>query len=87
MSQLILTITDEGILNNLLWMLKRFENDGLKIEKRTIEEEKFTQQYLEDNWKELIMTTGDSSDYYKSEQLKINANNAIKSLYFKHYII
>jgi hypothetical protein len=68
MSQLILTITDEGILNNLLWMLKRFENDGLKIEKRTIEEEKFTQQYLEDNWKELIMTTGDSSDYYKSEQ-------------------
>jgi hypothetical protein len=68
MSQLILTITDESILNNLLWMLKRFENDGLKIEKRIIEEEKFTQQYLEDNWKELIMTTGDSSDYYKSEQ-------------------
>ncbi len=38
MSQIILTITDESILDNLLWVLKRFENDGVHITKRTPQE-------------------------------------------------
>lgn len=75
MSKLVLTITDENILDKLLWMLKHFENNGLKIEKqisKSIDETKFTKEYIEENWRALIMTGTDNSNYYKSEQYKLD---------------
>jgi|AAUQ01.1.fsa_nt_gi parvulin-like peptidyl-prolyl isomerase len=76
MSQIILTITDESILENLLWVLKRFENDGVQITKRTsqevMENQKleniYTDEYIKENWEQIIRNAHIPDDYYKSEQ-------------------
>ena len=39
----------------------------IKIDSKSIEIE-LTDEYIEKNWRELIMTSDDTSDYYKSEQ-------------------
>jgi len=68
MSQLILNIENENILDKLLWMLKHFESDGVKIvEEKKLPEHTFTDEYIKDNWRELIMTTHSDPEYYKSE--------------------
>ena len=69
MNQLILNIENENILDKLLWMLKHFEDDGVKIvEEKKQHEKTFSDEYLKENWKEMVMTSGDNSNYYKSDE-------------------
>ncbi len=50
------------------------EKIKLKIEFIEDDDEKveFSDEYIEKHWKELIMTTTDDSEYYKSEEYKID---------------
>jgi len=61
MNQLILNIENENILDKLLWMLKHFESDGVKIIKQNIDQidnkVEYSNEYLNKNGKELIITT------------------------------
>ena len=69
--QLIIDIPNKSLGDKIVQILNAFKSDGVKIKKQ-IESKKnneslFTKEYIKENWKELVMTSGDSSDYYKSD--------------------
>jgi len=69
--QLIIDIPSKSLGDKIVQILNAFKSDGVKIKKQ-IESKKnneslFTKEYIKENWKELVMTSGDSSDYYKSD--------------------
>jgi coenzyme F420-reducing hydrogenase alpha subunit len=75
MSQLTLNITDDKVLDKLLWMLERFKSDGVEIIKTTtkkLDESEFTEEFSKENWKEIISQAHVDDNYYKSEQYKID---------------
>jgi len=70
--QLIIDIPSNSLGDKIIQILNVFKNDGIKIKKQ-IESKKndeslLTKEYIKENWQELVMTSGDSSDYYKSDQ-------------------
>lgn len=86
MSQLILNIKDNSTKEKILWMLEHFKSDGLEIEQpeSTNYKEpniKYTDEYLNENWKEMIMKAGDNIDYYKSEQYNEDRGNYLMEKY------
>ena len=69
--QLIIDIPSNSLGNKIIQILKAFKSDGVEIEtiKNQIpDEEKLSDEYLKKNWKEILMGTKSSPDYYKSEQ-------------------
>ena len=81
MSKLILNIHNEAILDKLLWMLEHFKDDGVEIRHTDLDKPITKKQqsttilsddYIEKNWRELIITNHSDPDYYKSEQYKID---------------
>ncbi len=85
MQQIILKIHNENIMNKLLWILKHFETDGVELEYLTAEkkqqESKYTDEYVEKNWREIIMSVGGDEHYYKSEQYKLDYGNYLAEKY------
>ncbi len=70
--QLIIDIPSTSLGDKIIQILNAFKNDGVKIKKQ-VESQKndeslLTKEYIKENWRELVMTSGDSSDYYKSDQ-------------------
>lgn len=70
--QLIIDIPNNSLGEKIIQILNAFKSDGIKIKKQVeskeIDESLLTKEYIQENWKELVMTSGDTSDYYKSEQ-------------------
>jgi hypothetical protein len=70
--QLIIDIPNNSLGNKIIQILNAFKNDGIKIKKQIelnkIDESLLTKEYIKENWRELVMTSVDSSDYYKSDQ-------------------
>ncbi|MEA3490570.1 MAG: hypothetical protein U9R27_01575 [Campylobacterota bacterium] len=70
--QLSVDIQDNNIAEKILWFLSTFSDKGVKVEKvvpsKVYDDEEIDEEYLEKNWRELVVTSVDSSDYYKSEQ-------------------
>ena len=71
MQQIILNIKNENIMDKLLWMLKHFKNDGVEIRQlKTKNQEpttKLSDEYMEKNWREILMGIKSDPDYYKSK--------------------
>jgi len=69
--QLVIDIDDNSLADKIIKILDVFKNDGLRITKKKMHNNDknrvYTDEYLEKNWKEMVMTSGDSADYYKSE--------------------
>jgi len=69
--QLTINIQNESLVDKIIKILEVFKNDGVNIIKKDILsdsiEKKYTDEYLKENWREMVMTSGDSADYYKSE--------------------
>lgn len=62
MSQLILNIKNESTKEKILWMLEHFKDDGIDIEqlpttKHQPKNTKYTDEYIEKNWREIGMGT------------------------------
>ena len=70
--QLIVDIPNSTLGDKIIQILNAFKSDGIKIKKQVEskknDESLLTKEYIEENWRELVMTSGDSSDYYKSDQ-------------------
>jgi len=70
--QLIIDIKNESIANKIKTILNVFKDDGVKVQELKTKNQKpetiLSDEYIEKHWKELIMTSGNSSNYYKSEQ-------------------
>ena len=57
------------------------DKERIKLRIEIIEDDKkteFSDEYIEKHWKELIMTTTDDSEYYKSEEYKIDRAKDLK---------
>jgi len=70
--QLIIDIKNESIANKIKTILNVFKDDGVKVQELKTKNQKpetiLSDEYIEKHWKELIMTSGNSSNYYKGEQ-------------------
>jgi len=68
--QLIIDIQNESLVEKIVWFLETLKDKGVQIIQKdtTVDSKsKYTDAYLRENWKEMIMSSGDNSDYYKSE--------------------
>ena len=69
--QLTINIQNKSLVNKIIQILEVFKNDGVEIIKKDTSlannEKAYTDEYLKENWRKMIMTSGDNSDYYKSE--------------------
>jgi hypothetical protein len=74
--QLVVEIDDSNLANKIIEILNVFKNDGLKIRKQdsqNIDDKvEYSDEYLEKNWREMVMTSGDNSNYYKSDEYYID---------------
>ena len=83
--QLIINIQNESLVDKIVWFLETLKDKGVQIiQKETTVldgESKYTDEYLKENWKEMIMSSGDSSDYYKSEMYYEERGNYLLEKY------
>lgn len=82
---LTINIENESLINKIIKILEVFKNDGVQIVKKEIlsdsKKQEYTDEYLKENWLEMVMTSGDSSDYYKSEQYYEDRGNYLLEKY------
>lgn len=85
MMQLTINIQNESLIDKIIKILEVFKNDGVQIVKKETssdnKEKEYTDEYLKKNWREMIMTSGDSSDYYKSNQYYEDRGNYLMEKY------
>jgi len=83
--QLVINIQNESLVEKIIWFLETLKDKGVQIIKEdtasTNIESKFTDEYLRENWKEMVMTSGDSSDYYKSDEYYEDRGNYLLEKY------
>ncbi|BBP43099.1 hypothetical protein [Thiosulfativibrio zosterae] len=72
MSQLVLEIKNEMVKERLLWLLQHFKKDELEIVGTyTVKDNQvWSDEYIEQNWRELIITSSMQPDYEKSSQFR-----------------
>jgi len=83
--QLTINIQNESLVNKIIQILEVFKNDGVEIVKQETasddQEREYTDEYLKENWREMVMMSGDSSDYYKSDQYYEDRGNYLLEKY------
>ena len=57
--QLTLNIENEESAEKILWFLEHFKKDGLEIKKSKSKVNEYSEEYLKEHWRELIMTHED----------------------------
>jgi len=68
--QIVIDISDKSLVDKIIWFLESFKDRGVEIITKSSfvkTREAYSDKYLEENWKELLMTTKDNSHYYKSD--------------------
>ena len=81
--QILLNIKNEKIFDKLLWMLEHFKSDGVEIVTNNKEKVKYSDEYIEKNWKSLVSKGFSLYDenYYKSKQYKRDRANYLMEKY------
>ena len=83
--QLLIDIEDNNLADKIIKILNVFKNDGLKIRKQNIENQekniKYSDEYIKENWRDMIMTSNSDSNYYKSEQYYEDRGNYLMEKY------
>jgi len=75
MSQLILNIENEKIVDKLLWMLKHFEKDGIEINSNIEKNmEPLDDEFIQKNWKNIVSKSLEhySIEYENSFEYKMD---------------
>lgn len=83
--QLTINIQNESLVDKIIKILEVFKNDGVIIVKKDIssdnKEKEYTDTYLKENWREMVMSSGDNADYYKSEEYYEDRGNYLLEKY------
>ena len=83
--QLIINIQNKSLVHKIIKILEVFKNDGVKIIKKDpssdTREKEYTDEYLKENWREMIMTSGNSANYYQSEAYHEDRGNYLLKKY------
>ena len=69
--QLVINIKDRYLVDKIVWFLESFKDKGVEIIKKDNilnAKQEYSDEYLEENWKELIMGCKSDPEYYKSEE-------------------
>jgi len=68
--KIVLNVYNKDILDKLLWMLKHFENEGIKIihHEKEYEQAEWDDEYIKKHWREIALST-DSADLDDDERL------------------
>jgi len=81
--QLIIDIKNESMVDKIKAILNVFKADGVEI-KETVSldpETDLSDEYIEKNWKELLMGIKSDPSYYKSEQYKLDRGEYLMEKY------
>ncbi len=69
--QLTIDIPSNSLGDKIIQILNAFKSDGIKIKEKDVFQKyknfDYSDDYIEKNWKEILMKTQSDSDYYKSE--------------------
>ena len=68
---LVINIKDRYLVDKIVWFLESFKDKGVEIIKKDNilkAKQEYSDEYLEENWKELIMGCESDPEYYKSEE-------------------
>lgn len=84
--QLTLNIENESVAKKILWLLEHFKKDGISITQDSFTETKknvndYSDKYLEENWKDIVMSVGNNDKYYKSEEYVKDRGNYLAEKY------
>jgi len=82
--QIKLDIPNKQVAEHVLWLLQRFEKDGVVIEQKNNTPEKgppLSDAYITKNWKKLLMSSKSDSTYPKSEQYKVDKGQYLAEKY------
>ncbi|MCK9491404.1 MAG: hypothetical protein M0Q24_04880 [Sulfurimonas sp.] len=82
--QLIVNIKDNSIAEKILWFLTSFSNKGVvvkQVDTDATQENLLTDEYIEENWRELLMGIKSDPEYYKSEQYKLDRGEYLMEKY------
>ena len=82
--QLTINIKNNNNIDKILWMLEHFKNDGVEIIKSDDikkDETVYSDEYIEKNWKSMILNIKSDSDYIKSENYKEDRGNYLMEKY------
>jgi len=74
--QLVVDIKNESLADKIVKLLEIFKSDGIEMKilnsKSKNEGLELADEYIEEYWRELVMTNHSDPNYYKSEQYKID---------------
>jgi len=75
--QIVINIKESQTQEKILWMLEHFKEEGVEIQKiahsdEALKTEKYTEEYIKSNWKEIVMSVGNDDSYHRSEQYTLD---------------
>jgi len=82
--QLIIDIKNKSLVDKIIWFLESFKGRGVEIIQKnpSIEKiEEYSDAYIKENWRELVMTSNSDPEYYKSEQYYEDRGNYLMEKY------
>lgn len=82
--QLIINIKNNSTVEKILWMLEHFKGDGVEIiQSDTLKKDEtiYSDEYIEKNWKNMLMNITSDSEYIKSEKYKEDRGNYLMEKY------
>lgn len=82
--QLTINIKNNSTVEKILWMLEHFKDDGVEIiQSDTIKKDEtvYSDEYIEKNWKSMLMNIESDSEYIKSEKYKEDRGNYLMEKY------
>lgn len=57
--QLTINIENEAVAQKILWLLDHFKKDGIQVEQTSPKVNEYSDEYLKEHWRELVMTNDD----------------------------
>jgi len=82
--QLTIKIKNNNTVEKILWMLEHFKSDGVEIISSDAikkDETVYSDEYIDKNWKSMLMNIKSDSDYVKSENYKEDRGNYLMEKY------
>lgn len=72
--QISINIEDDSIAKKILWFLSHFKDDGIEVTNSSSQKEKpvYTDEYVEDNWRELSYKASGRPEQDDDEVLREN---------------
>ncbi|AEE26784.1 hypothetical protein [Francisella hispaniensis] len=81
---LTLDIKNDSTFEKLLWLLKHFDESEIEVIEQLSQknkEEKYTDEYIQKNWKEMLMSCKSDSEYYDSDEYKADLGEYLLEKY------